>query len=456
MNAGALRRSMRLSIAEGALATSMATLLSGVFLTGFALSLGASKLEIGLLAALPFLSNVAQLGGAYVLERTGQRKWLCVGSLLLSRLVWLPVLATPLMPAEWRWLMAPLLLVIVGTSSVLSGIGGVAWLSWIRDLVPQAQRIRFLATRNQFDSALALTLSIAGAAFADAWLARWPGTQGGFASVFMTALACGFVGIRLLSAIPDENPPADRESGVLDLMSAPLRDANFRRLLSYFSAWQLAVNLAAPFFAVYLLETLRLPLWKVTALHALGSIVGLAANRFWSRLGERFGAKPVLLVASFGEALYPALWLFIVPGTEWALPAVFAFTGLFSSPIATGGHNLVLGVVPERNASPFMATFSAVTGPMAAGAAVLGGLLATTLGSDATLGPLPLNGLQIVFALSMVVRLGSLFLLGRVREPGASSVRVMLSRVTERRAVPPATIKLEVVEPTPAPTRIAA
>jgi hypothetical protein len=350
-----------------------------------------------------------------------------------------------------------MLLAIVGVSSLLSGIGGVAWLSWIRDLIPAERRIRFLATRNQFDSALALSLSIVGAAFADLWLSRWPGSFGGFTAVFCTALVCGMVGIRLLGAIPDEDPEADRDSHLGKLLAAPVRDANFRRLLSFFSAWNLAVNLAAPFFAVYLLETLRLPLWKVTALHALASLVGLVANRFWSRLGERFGARPVLFVASIGEALYPALWLLIGPDTVWMLPGVFAFSGLLSSPIATGANNMVLSLSPEKNASPYMAVFSAVTGPVAALAAVGGGLIATSLAGGVVVASVSMGGLQVVFAISLVVRLASLVLLSRVHEPGSATVPAMLRQLL-RPARTPVVLKLERPElpPAPVPTQIAA
>jgi hypothetical protein len=191
-----LRRSMWLSITECALATAMGTLLSGVFPTGFALSLGANQLEVGILAALPAISNVAQLAGSVWLERRRQRKLLCVSTLALSRLLWLPLLFVPLMEHEGRrGMLVWGLLGLVALSSVLCGIGAVAWLSWIRDLIPIPKRVRFLAIRNQFDTALALSLSIIGAAFSDWWVARWPGTHGGFVTVFAAALVCGLIGI---------------------------------------------------------------------------------------------------------------------------------------------------------------------------------------------------------------------------------------------------------------------
>src|SRR5688572_7909311 len=71
MEAGHWHRCLKLSLAEGALATAMGTLQSGVFLMGFALLLGASPLVLGLLAALPALAQLAQLVGAAWMERHG-------------------------------------------------------------------------------------------------------------------------------------------------------------------------------------------------------------------------------------------------------------------------------------------------------------------------------------------------------------------------------------------------
>src|SRR3954469_24545942 len=97
MSHSSLGRSMRLSVAEGGLATAMGSLFSGVFLTGFAVSLQASQLQIGVLFALPALCGVAQLAGSYWIERGGRARQLCISMSLVSRLLYLPVPLVPLL-----------------------------------------------------------------------------------------------------------------------------------------------------------------------------------------------------------------------------------------------------------------------------------------------------------------------------------------------------------------------
>ncbi|HLJ11163.1 MAG TPA: MFS transporter [Planctomycetaceae bacterium] len=455
MDASKLRRSMRLSITEGALATAMGTLLSGVFLTGFALSLGASSLEIGILAALPALSHVAQIGGSFLLERGAPRKRLCVGSLAVSRVLWLPLLlfaalGTTMQGHGLVWA----LIALSATASAASALGGVAWLSWIRDLIPGNQRIGFLALRNQFDTVLAVSLSIVAAAFVDWSAISGLGSFAGYAVVFGAAIVCGLMGILLLGAIPDEDRLPESRARFGELLLAPLREANFRRLLGFYSGWYLSVNLAAPFFAVFMLVDLRIPLWQVTVLQTMSSIVGLMATRFWSRLSQQFGAKPVIFVASLGEAFFPFWWLFVTPHSTWALPLIF-LSGIFSSPLATGPNNLLLSIAPAKNASPYMALFSAIVGPITALAAIAGGYCAEALGEGVSSGMFSLSALKLVFLLSFLGRLASLICLRRVHEPGASSIWCVARVFDARRFRLPnrnrqrAPISAEVADPSP-------
>src|SRR5262249_55278557 len=135
-----------------------------------------------------------------------------------------------------------------------------------------------------------------------------------------------------------------------------------------------------PFFAVFMLQTLGMALWQVTALQVVGSVLSLGASRFWHRCSQHYGVKPVVLVASLGEAALLTGWLYVGSETEWLLPLIF-LSGVFGSPLATGANNMVLVVAPARNASPYLAVFSAWIGPVAALAPVMGGIIAESAGS---------------------------------------------------------------------------
>jgi MFS family permease len=463
MDAAEWRRNVRLSVIEGALATAMGSLMSGVVLMGFALSLGASRLTIGILAALPSLANVAQLLGARWLSAGVHRKRFCIGASTISRALWISVLAVPLLGAGYEKLALAGLIVLVAISSVLSSLGGVAWLSWIRDLVPAEKRLGFLALRNQFDTALALTLGVAGAAFIDWWNAGNPAATGGFVCVLAVAMACGLIGIPILNrmhhpeskAIKAVTSTTTRPRPSLRHAAPPLRERNFRNLILFYISWNLAVHLANPFFAVFMLQKLGLPFWKITALQALFSIAALAANPFWTRLGRRIGTRPVVFLATACDAFYPLCWFFLTPESSWALPLIFLF-GIFNTPLAVGAPTLVMRLAPEENASSYLATFNAIIGVVMGAAAILGGYLAgLTHSATINIGVATIGGLQLIFLLSAVGRMASLWILHKVQEPGELPLRQLLpQRARSAVALQPATLAEDATLAMPAPAML--
>jgi MFS family permease len=415
MDAAQWRRCLWLSVSEGALATAMATLLSGVFITGFALTLGASRATIGLLAALPQLANVAQLIGAKFLDSGVDRKRFCVRMLAASRLSWLALLLIPFFGALNKSWILSFLIAIVAISSTLSSIGGVAWFSWIRDLVPPARQLSFLGVRNQTDSALALALSIAAAVFIDWWRLTYESPIGGFACVFFVALGCGFIGIPILNRMEHRAPTPRRAAIEPTKAHSPLGERNFQNLVSFYVLWNLSTNLASPFFVVFLFEKAHLPFWHIVILQTLASLIGLFANRYWVRLGNRIGTKPVVFLATLGDAFYPLCWVFLSPDATSLLPLLFLF-GVFNAPLAVGAPALVMKIVPEEKSNSYLATFNAIIGLVVGFAAVGGGLLIDGVNHLGALGENSLLGLKLVFFLSAIGRLGSLLLLGRVIE----------------------------------------
>ena len=81
---GSRRAALANFVIEGTFSAVMASLTGGIFLTGFALLLGASKSMIGLLTALPSLATVVQFAGAFLVERSGRNKGLHFSGLLVA------------------------------------------------------------------------------------------------------------------------------------------------------------------------------------------------------------------------------------------------------------------------------------------------------------------------------------------------------------------------------------
>ncbi len=424
-----LERAMNLSVVEGSLATVMGTLLGGIFLTGFALQIGASRFQIGLMAAIPTLSNAAQFFAANILNRTGRSKRLCMLATWTSRLMWIPILLIPFLFAsrpgtEQAWWVIGLLAI----SGAFASIGGLAWLDWIKHLIPDTKRIHFLGRRNLYNSGLSLGMSFVAGVLITVAQRHSEATPWGFLAVFTVAILCGIVGTFLLSRIPAADYQVEAWTKQSNPWLMSLSERSFRSLVSAYAVWSFANQIATPFFAVYMLQKLALPFWAVTLLAMSSSLVSLLANQGWVKLQEQFGVRPIVLIAVLVDALVPLFWLAVSPATVWLVVPIHAFA-IVNAPLVTGPQNMLLRLVPSTNGASYMALFNAVVGVCAATGAVTGGWLAGAMQGQWLIGSLELTGLQLLFGISAILKLASLGMLSRLEESHSTSVKSVLNHL---------------------------
>lgn len=430
-----VRGALRLSTLDGALASVFGALTGGVFLTGFALRLGADELLIGLLAALPLLAAVAQLWGAYLVERVGRRRTVCIGGAGGSRLLWLAALGLPLLvpsavpagPGAAQGAGPWLLLAVAALSALLGSLGGVAWLSWMADLVPIGLRGRYFGSRN-----LVCGLASALATFAGGWYLDRFATTGppwGFATLFGFAVLAGLASVQYLRRIPE--PPAGAaptRGPFLELARQPFGDRNFRRLVRFSILWNAAVHFAAPFFTVYMLESLRVSYVQVASLATLSTVAHLVTIRGWGRLADEYGNRPVMLVTGALAVPVPLLWLAVDGGNfAWLAPAIHLLGGAAWAGHGLAASNLLLRLAPRAHNAVYFSTFAALSGVGSAVGPVLAGVLGVWLrGQAIALGPFAVDHFQVIFACSFAGRVSTLLLLRRVVEPRQASVRQVI------------------------------
>jgi MFS family permease len=367
---------------KDALATQMMnTLTAATFIVAFALLLGASNFIIGLLAAIPLLAQLVQIPAIYLVESHRTRRAIYVYAATTSR-VFILGLAFIAFLAPFSGVL-PLLIVVLLSRAVFAAISTCSWNSWMHDIVPQKNLGDFFSKRMTLATILAIPLGLISGFMIDYWTLLNPETVSiAFSIIFLFGFFAGLIGVYFISRIAEPKIKSPLQHlRFHKRLKIPFEDINFKRLIYFLATWNFAINLAAPFFTVYMLVLLQLPILLVIVFTAISQITSLAFLRIWGRLSDRMSNKSVLAVSG-------TLLLFAILGwTFTTLPTIHVLSltllviihiciGISTSGVTLAAGNITLKLAPKGQGITYLAATSIINSFAAGIAPILGGFLA--------------------------------------------------------------------------------
>ena len=430
---------------DGLASQSMVTLTLGPFLVAFALRLGASNATIGLLAAIPPLAQLIQIPSIYLVEKIRNRRTISVYVLSVARLFWIFVGLIPFLfslEVGLTFLLTALLIL-----SCLVAVGSTSWSSWMRDLVPQDQLGSFFSKRMSLATALGIPVSLAAAFYLDYWKKMFPSYEvHSYSVLFFLGCVAGMLGIYFISKIPEPRMVVVAEKPrFLWLLAQPFKDINFRNLIAFLGSWSFAVNLAAPFFTVYMLKRLGLNMSFIIILAVVSQLMSVAFFRIWGKLSDRFSNKSVLRVSgplfigcilAWTFTTLPERYLLTIP----LLVVIHILTGISTAGVSLASGNIGLKLAPKGQATSFLATINLVNSVAAGIGSVLGGRFAdffierelswtirwVSPGKELAFQTLNLQQWDFFFILAFLIGLYSIHRLAAVREVGEVKEKIVV------------------------------
>jgi MFS family permease len=445
-----IARGLRWLTFDGMVSQGFNSITTSGILAAYALALGANVSQIGIMAAIPFLMQTFQSLTIFLVEKIRKRKLIAVLSFTSAQLVWIPVALIPFMLKTPSTEAVLLLLGLLVVNGLFRSVTTSSWNSWIRDLVPQKILGRFFSRRMALAAFVGAVFSLGAAFFVD----YWPGTTQGENNIlpYTYVLLFGVIFLGLLSPVfmslmPEPMmQPADKGGFSLrERLVSPLRDTNFKKLILFLLFWCLALNLATPFFTVYMLTRLELPLSWAIGLSIVSQVFNIPFLKVWGKVTDRFGNKVVLSMCASLYLLVILGWLFTgMPGryflTMPLLIALHAFAG-----IAMAGVNLSVGTIglklaPSGESVSYLASVSMATNIGTGVGPLLGGIIAsffdsrfmhltfTWIDNAGTTGfpVMILNGIDFLFVIALIIGLATLGLLTTFREEGEVDSDIVL------------------------------
>jgi MFS family permease len=439
---------------EGIASLSMFSVTTSGILAAYALILGASNFQIGILAAISFITQPLQIPAILLVERLRRRKAIALLSWAPAQIIWIPIALIPFFVGIPSQMAVALLLLFMAIRGGLGAVTNTAWNSWIRDLVPQRILGSFFSRRLALATVASIIFGLAGAVFVDFWEGQAAAGSEVLGYTFVLLAGAIFLGLAspvFMARMPEPlmPPMSGPQPSLGQTISMPLRDRNFRQLVNFLFSWGFAANLAIPFFTIFMLQRLGFPLSAVIVLNTLAQLTNVLFLRVWGPFTDQFGSKVVLSICVSLYLLVILGWVFTTQPERHFLTVPLVIVLQAFAGIAAAGVNLTVGTIglklaPQGQATSYMAVASLATNLGAGLGPLVGGLFAdffsvrvfrltfewVSHGTPVFEFPaLDLTGFEFLFGIAFVIGLLTLNTLTTIKEDGEVGREVVLDEL---------------------------
>jgi len=404
-------KSLKRSIQEGSLAS-----VSGGFglsyFAPFALAMNATSSQIGILhAVVSLVPSVVQLYAAKLLKKFSRKKILLT-SIALQLLLWIPILLIGFL----FYLGVPhMVWAFVGFVGIFYAIGAIAhpaWFSWMGSLVPEEKRGKYFAKRNRIAGFFGLITMTVGAIILD-FFKRGGGIQGdiigytllGFGLLFVLAASARIWSWVLLARQYEPRLIVRNKDGFSFwefLKRAP--STPFGRFTLFRGVLSIAIAIAGPFWAVYMLRDLGFSYIWFMAITVSGVAFQLMFLPLMGKVSDKFGNIRIMRMCAGLTFLIPFIWFAsILIDSGIGVKIYLLFVPAIISGFAWSGYNLatnnyVYDAVGQRKQSYGVSYMNLLVG--------FGTFIGASIGSlIAWIGVPFMNPILFIFLVSGIARL---------------------------------------------------
>lgn len=386
------KKSLNISYYKGMFGCIMTGLTQDYF-APLLLFLGGSVQSVGFMnGSFNLAASLVQLTSADLAEKFKSRKKL-IGIFIFLQIFVLCFLGW----MAWNQVKSQAFVIVsIVMFTSLGALTNPAWVSLITDLVSPYQRGSYFGWRmRNLGLVTVLAAFISGAIlhyFAKINLAL------GFCLIFMLAALARLVSFIILKRIEEPRLKYDQENYFTFIQFfSRVKESNFVKFVLYVAAMNFAVNLAAPFFTVFMIKDLGFNYILYTVVNMTAPLTLYLVVRRWGRHADKVGNLKIVHITGKMIAFIPLLWM--ISQHPFFLISAEILSGFLWAGFNLCSANFIYDACSPQKRTRCIAYFSVVNGVALALGALIGGSLVGHLP--------PLKGYQILslFLISSVLRL---------------------------------------------------
>jgi MFS family permease len=348
------------------------------YVTLYILALGATRAQVGLMSSFSSLSAALLLmPGALLVERYGHRKEFTIlfgGG--MARLAILILAALPFFVRDQSIVWAAIALSV--TRDAFANLAFPAWMSVTADIVPMEGRGRFFGSRNFIMGITGmLAILLVGELITHTSIPL--GYQIALGLAFVIGMLSTFSFGHLRDPKGSYIPIRAAGSFSLRIILQDLKDHPvFLSLGLVMAFWNFSLNIAGPFFNVYMVENLKFTASMVGITSIVSTVASLLVQRRIGRLSDRWGPHKVQLISMCLIPILPFAWMFITQ--FWHVIVLNTFGGVMWGAFNLVSFNFLLHLTPDAQRARFSALYQILIMLALAGGAAFGAWVVTQWG----------------------------------------------------------------------------
>lgn len=373
------KRSQDYFILQAFFATIFSLLTGGVFLSGFAIYLGASDGVVSYIILIPTICGIFLVIGGIFMENVHSKKKTVIALSILSKLLICSIVSIPLfVPEVYRQLV---LLTVLAIAYILQALNGLIINKWFISIVPVNIRGRYFAVRQSFAVSVNVVFPLIAGWFMDTVHDQYVG----FVVLFSLGLLAMAVEVFAYTNIDEPVVESMERNNIkfIDVIRLPLQNREFCSYVLTLFIFYVFLYFSCSFTNVYMIRYLKLPYTVITLINTLSAILQIFMLRVWGTLSDKYGHQFVMNACMWFFAGETFLWAIASKSTIIIfIPIACFFSAAGNSGFAIGVFNRRYTIIPEKGRTIYDGFYSAAIGIALLIAPILGGSFKSILASS--------------------------------------------------------------------------
>jgi MFS family permease len=317
------------------------------YLSAYAIFLGATALEAGLVTGLPpLIGSLILLNFIDRIVQTKTRAGTLFKLSATQAILWIPIALLFMLAEGGKSAILALITLTIAHYSINAVIGPL-WNALMGDIIPASIRGSYFGNRNR----IALLSTMISTLLAGATLQYCQNrniTEIGYLSIFLIAGLARLISATLLNKYPDVPVKIDLgEKFTFKEFLKRSHRSNFLKFSVFVGIYNLTIFVSTPYIAYYLLEDLQYTYVEFTLAVSISTFSQLLTMQRWGKLADEYGTKKILIVSSVGYALSEFLWLF--SANFWYILFIRAISGALLAGFTLSSASFIFdSVTPQK------------------------------------------------------------------------------------------------------------